>query len=288
MQQEQTTTRAGSLSLILAHGVVSFYRIWHGALHLKGAGWLLSRLASSLSGLQAYPLRLKNGNTAMVDFRELSAFGWLNTMLGDDSQEDRLIEVIASHLNEQSIFWDIGANAGILSSELARRIKPAELHYFEPNPRIYPWAESALNHLPQAHGYQIAVSSEQGSATLHIPSNRSAYGSLEGGDGSDTTEVVVPTVPGDTLVYEQGLSAPDIVKIDTEGHEVEVLAGMSRLVREHRPVIFFEHIELSNKQIESICPEGYRIGTICDTSGEILPGFDRHAGHNSVLLPSSP
>jgi hypothetical protein len=32
----------------------------------------------------------------------------------------------------------------------------------------------------------------------------------------------------------------DVIKIDVEGYEMEALAGMSRIIRDHRPVIFSE------------------------------------------------
>jgi FkbM family methyltransferase len=277
--------KATWLSISAAHLVVGFYRFWHGTLGLKGAGRLINHGAPRLKGLQCYPLRLPNGRIASVDFRELSAFGWLNTILGDHNQEQRLIEAIASCLTPQSVFWDIGANAGILSSEIAARVQPLEHHFFEPNPRIFPWAEKALEHMPHAHGHPVAISRETGVAVLSIPRNRSAYGSLEACAGGDSDQVEVETVTGDILVYDRKFTPPDIIKIDTEGHEVDVIAGMSRLIDEHQPLIFFEHIELSDQQVAGLVPPGYLLGTLCDRTGVILETFDRSAGHNSVLSP---
>ena len=276
---------ASFLSVSTAHLVIGFYRFWHGTLGLKGAGRLINHGAPRLKGLQCYPLRLPNGRIASVDFRELSAFGWLNTMLGDYNQEDRLIDAIARSLTPDSIFWDIGANAGILSSEIAARVQAREHHFFEPNPRIYPWAVTALEHLTQAQGHPIAISRESGRATLTIPRNRSAYGSLEECASSDSDQVEVETVTGDVLVYDRKFSLPTVIKIDTEGHEVDVIAGMSRLIAEHQPLIFFEHIELSDQQVKQLVPAGYHLGTLCDQTGVIMESLDRSSGHNSVLVP---
>ena len=276
------------ISASAAHAVIGFYRFWHGTLKLKGAGRLIGHLAQRLSGLQSFPLQLPNGRTAAVDFRELSAFGWLNTMLGEHNQEDKLIEAIATRLTSENVFWDIGANAGILSTEISTRATPNEHHFFEPNPRIYPWAHQALAHLPKAHGHPLAVSRKSGTAVLSIPRNLSAFGSLEGSDRGDVDQVEVETVTGDDLVYSRHFSPPDIIKIDTEGHEVEVIMGMSRLITEHRPLIFFEHIELNDEQVRALLPKDYRLGTLCDQTGKILDVFDRSKGHNSVLTPLDP
>lgn len=276
---------ASPFSLAVAHVAVGFYRFWHGTLGLKGAGRMIGILAPNVAGLQAYPLGFPNGLTAEVDFRELSAFGCLNTFMGERSQESGLIEAITSKLTPESIFWDIGANAGLLSAQIAARISVREHHYFEPNPRIHRWAQVSMAHLPNAIGHTFAVSRATGTATLSLPRNRSAYGSLESHLSGDVERFEVETVSGDELLYERGYRPPDVIKIDTEGHEVEVLAGMSRIIREHHPVVFFEHIELHDDQVTALVPNGYSLGTVNDDTGEILPGFDRTKGHNSVLIP---
>jgi hypothetical protein len=42
------------------------------------------------------------------------------------------------------------------------------------------------------------------------------------------------------LVDELISGVVDVIKIDVEGYEMEALAGMSRIIRDHRPVIFSE------------------------------------------------
>jgi FkbM family methyltransferase len=230
-------------------------------------------------------LRLPNGAVAEVDFRELSALGWLNTMLGDDYQERPMIAAICRHLHAGSVFWDIGSNAGIVSYEISHLAKYREHHYFEPNPKIYPWVEAALSHLDHATGHKVALSGENGSATFYVPRKGSAFGSLEGGGDADREEIQVSKRTCDSLVFEDGLLPPSVIKIDTEGHEIQVLAGMKRIIELHRPVIFFEHIEISDEEIRSLVPAGYSLKTVSNSKGGLTDSFEREAGHNSVLLP---
>lgn len=273
------------MNKIASKCIVEFYRIWHGKLRLKGAGRLISYLAPRMPGLQQFPLRLPNGRIANVDFRELSAFGWLNAMLGDDYQETPLINSLCRHLGQQSVFWDIGANAGVVSYKISQILTPQEHHYFEPNPKLYQWAAVAMGHLDNTTGHQIAISDECGNATLYIPRNRSAYGSLNKSDAAEVDEVHVELTTCDSLVFEKGFLAPHVIKIDTEGHEVKVLAGMKRLIQVHRPVIFFEHIDITDAEIDSMTPTGYLLKTVSNTSGDLTRAFEREAGHNSVFLP---
>lgn len=273
------------MSRLVSNCIVGFYKIWHGKLHRRGAGRLINHLAPRLDGLQNFPLRLPNGAVAEVDFRELSALGWLNTMLGDDYQERPMIAAICRHLNAESVFWDIGSNAGIVSYEISQLAQYREHHYFEPNPKIYPWVEAALSHMDNATGHKVALSGENGSATFYVPRKGSAFGSLEGHGDADRDEIQVAKRTCDSLVFEDGFLPPSVIKIDTEGHEIQVLAGMKKIIEMHRPVIFFEHIEIPDEEIRSLVPSGYSLKTVSNSKGGLTDAFEREAGHNSVLLP---
>lgn len=52
-------------------------------------------------------------------------------------------------------------------------------------------------------------------------------------------EVDVPVRTLDTFIAEQGC-APDAIKIDTEGYELEVLRGGARYLAERHPILFIE------------------------------------------------
>ena len=77
---------------ILAKTLVRTYFLVHGKLHLPGAGWLLRRLAPWFSSLRAFALPIPNVGTAVIDFREESAYGVLNMYLGEHG-EDRLPDI---------------------------------------------------------------------------------------------------------------------------------------------------------------------------------------------------
>jgi FkbM family methyltransferase len=247
---------------------------------------MLRILAPVLSGLQSYPLRLPTGKAIHVDFRDLAVFGWLKLINGEEWQESGLVSAIVRIPRPGGVFWDIGANAGILSYEVARKSNHAEHHFFEPNPKIYEWAHEALSGIPNTFGHNFALSDTNGRGMLSIPCNRSAMGSLSPADSAHCEKFEVEKITGDTLVFERGFTPPTVMKIDTEGHELQVLAGMSRVILEYKPIIFFEHISLSDDGIKTSLPSGYRLASVSQPQGEITASFDRTVGHNSVLLPA--
>lgn len=268
---------------MLSKLIINFYCFWHGKMKFKGAGRIINLCAPWLDELQHYPFCLPNGKFTKLDFREQSAFFWLNAVLNDKHQEDSLISAICQYLQNGQVFWDVGANAGILSYEIANRITTREHHYFEPNPKVLAWVSDALSHLENTTGHQIALSNEIGKATFFIPRKGSAYGSLENAQDSSELEVIKTT--GDSLVFDRGMLPPDIIKIDTEGHEVQVIAGMTRIISEFHPVIFFEHIGITDDDVIRLTPPGYLIKTIKNDDGSLTAAFERGAGHNSVLIP---
>lgn len=267
---------------MLANFLVRFYRVWHGRLGLKGAGWALRRAARIVPGLRTYPLVMQDGTRVALDFRDMSAWYWLNLDLGDPHfEEEGLFRAMRARITPDSVVWDVGANAGVLSYALARwRPAPRELHLFEPNPQVVSMARSGLGNFLFAHVHQAALSDRHCLLRMKIPSGSSTLGSLD-----PEGEVEVQCLRGDDLVFDEKMAPPNIIKIDTEGHEMYVLAGLGRVIAEHRPCIFFEHLSLGDVEIEKAIPADYRLFSVNDADGSLQPGLDRRAGHNSVLLP---
>jgi len=144
---------------------------------------------------------------------------------------------------------DIGANAGEVSAALLRA--GLQVHAFEPNP---PVAQALRERFAAQPGFQVhaeALGAQDGEADLHLVEDRSpdgryqdatVYASLRVHEMPDDLpfagSVRVPVRRLETL-HASGRLPPEIglVKIDTEGLDVEVIRGMG----EHRyPVVMAE------------------------------------------------
>jgi FkbM family methyltransferase len=276
-----------TLEKMISELLVVFYRFWHGRLKLKGAGWLIRHAAVYLPGLQAFPLKLKDGTRIEVNFQDVSAWCWINQAVGDDFFEIGLLKAMQARMTSASVVWDVGANAGVLSYELAgSQPHPRELHLFEPNPRIFTMAHSALMKFPFAHAHQMGLSDTSSLLQMTVPPGNSTMGTvMPAKTGRDGSLIEVQCVKGDTLVQENQFTPPDIIKIDTEGHEVEVIAGLAEVIATSKPCIFFEHISLDDAEISGLIPSNYELYSVSDLDGTLSSGLNRKAGHNSVLIP---
>jgi FkbM family methyltransferase len=270
---------------MLSKILIGSYRFWHGRLHLKGAGLATRKLASFLPGLQRYRLELSEGHVVIVDFRDLSAFYWLNYLLDDDFEEKGLLKAISAHIRPHSVVWDVGANCGLLSYRIAKETKAKGIYFFEPNPTMFALAQSATRPFPGVQGLPCALSDHCGTATLTVPEGRSATGTLSVVESAVGRTMEIHCQTGDQLVKEGSVAAPQIIKIDTEGHEIAVMHGMREIISAALPTIFFEHLSLTDEEVVTLIPRGYEIFSVSDEDGSLTPGFDRSRGHNSVLKP---
>ncbi len=274
---------------LVAHFIIGFYRLWHGRLHLKGAGGLIRWAAPYTHGLQKFPLNLPEGQTVTVDFRDPAAFFWLNHLMGDRFQEDGLLDAIQSLANADAVIWDVGANSGVLSYRLAvwARNQRIRLHSFEPNPTVFSMACAALAPFPAVHVHNCALSDSNTVLTLNIPREGSACASLEAAATEPNRRVDVRCQRGDSLAEEDGIPMPDIIKIDTEGHELKVIAGLPKIIAEKKPLIFFENLSLTDEAILANTPAGYELYSVGNENGELRPGIHRTLGHNCLFAPIS-
>jgi FkbM family methyltransferase len=229
---------------------------------------------------------LPEGQSIAVDFRDVSAFYWLNYLLGDDFEEEGLLAAVAARMQPNEVVWDVGANCGLFSYRLAKETNAKAILFFEPNPLMFKLAQSAAAPFKKIQGFGWALSQTSGKALLTIPEGGSTTGTLEPkrtDRSGNATEIECKT--GDELVLTHVLAPPHIIKIDTEGHEMAVLKGLQSIIQNHKPTIFLEHISMTDEEVSGIIPEGYDIYSVNDRDGALSKGFNRVKGHNSALVP---
>ena len=144
-------------------------------------------------------------------------------------------------LAESETVFDVGANAGEWAA-LALGVNPKlSLHCFEPNGAAFRLlSERAFP--DNVRRNNVGMSSTQGQRELYLFEDGSGLNSmyrregLEDGWGLETqqrTQVIqVDTV--DHYCANHGIGNIDLLKMDVEGHELEVLKGASRMIANGR------------------------------------------------------
>lgn len=180
--------------------------------------------------------------TAQMELVRIDAF-W---------RERELAERILEAVQPGEQVWDIGANIGVLSTLLAKRLGPAGVvvHAFEPEPRNAERlrANREANRLANLVVHETAVGATDGETTLYVTG--------DAGAGSHTTvmgrgrELVVAMTTGSTIQSRHG--DPGVVKIDVEGSELDVIRGMMDILE--RRVVHDLFIEVHP---ELLCSSGH-------------------------------
>lgn len=266
-------------------GFVSFYRWWHGRLKLKGAGQLLKLAAWVIPSLRSYPLAVAGAGTARLDFREEQSFTLLNLEFGATGGVEHLARQLARHVPEGGVVWDVGANVGLFSLLLCRAgVKASAIHAFEPNPHAYRILQSLYENHPVVKVHPLALGKTKARALLWTTKGDSSVSSLRR-TGSGKAGPLVDVYPGDDLAGALGIPLPHVVKIDVEGCEADVLAGMSALIESCRPVVAFEHIFFSDHEITALVPKNYKLCFILD-DGELSGEWTlRNRASDALLIP---
>ena len=147
---------------------------------------------------------------------------------------------------ESGVFYDIGANVGYFSVEMAVHLGNAiRVVAFEPQQLLADAiiASTMLNHMDKAiKVVRAMVGDAPGQSELYLaPASIHASAVEDSGRPCvGTVEAQMVTIDG--LVETAEIPPPDMVKIDVEGSEHLVFQGAHRTFRTHMPHIFVEYI----------------------------------------------
>jgi FkbM family methyltransferase len=270
---------------MLSRLLVGFYRIVHGKLHLRGSGWLIKQFAPLLPGLQAYPVMVADVGVAVLDFRDAPAFLILNATLGEFGNDAVLIHFLESVLRLGDVLWDVGANVGFISGHFAHpRYQLAAVHAFEPNPAPLKSLQSLLATCPNATVHPFGLGNKDEWLTLNFSPDATGMGTMAS-PRKEGRKIQVQVRQGDAVRLELRSPPPSVIKIDVEGYEPDVFGGLARTIAEHRPIIVFEHIFLSDEQVKQLAPPACHLYFLMD-NGTIATDFpSRMQGHDAALVP---
>jgi FkbM family methyltransferase len=217
--------------------------------------------------------------------------------------EPNTLRVLRSLLADGDIFFDVGANAGVLSLAAAKWIGPGgRVYAFEPSGREYGRLldNLALSGAVNVTAVPLAVTESVGRASLRVAGSR--YGGLNTlGDrfpyeGVETNSIEsVETTSLDDFVRRKTPGRVAVIKLDVEGAEAAALRGASGLLREDRPALVIEVVARALEAngsdvtvIEKLLTDaGYEFFAIDDESAALV-ALERVAGideQNIVALP---
>ena len=165
------------------------------------------------------------------------------------------------HASKDSLFFEIGANHGLISVGMSEFIPPGQIFAFEAIPATFERLVATFQiNCPSAHAINIALSDTHGKLQFTLPSSDS--GSASASIDHDTllnchrqknriTQVTVDCITFDEFyttnvfhLFEKPASF--VFKIDTEGHELHVLKGMQSFLGMNRGIFLAIEVSTNN------------------------------------------
>ena len=155
---------------------------------------------------------------------------------------------VREHLADGDVFVDVGANYGYFALLAAGAVgQRGAVHAFEPNPRVVDVLRESI-HLSgfdrRVHVHGVALSDADGEADFYLscdPTNAGIsslspwQGHLQAGNLSADHVLRIRAQRFDTWVESVGLEKLTMIKIDVEGAEERVLAGMTAVLERFSP-----------------------------------------------------
>ncbi len=224
-----------------------------------------------MSGM-ARGLRLEGSG---VPLEQLQAHYFLRGTL-----EVTVQEALRRHLAPGAVFYDIGANLGfftLLGGRLAGRA--GHVFAFEPVPanaaavRLH----VGVNGLANVTVLELAAGARSGRAILSVPEDAGwAHLQSYAPDRDVQSRIEVDVASVDHLLDRGCIAPPDMVKIDTEGAELDVVRGMQETIRSHQPAIVCE-MHGRNAEFVALAHElGYRVTNLDGTAAPAEAGENVH------------
>lgn len=130
------------------------------------------------------------------------------------------------------MIFDVGANVGQSALEFAKSFPEAEIYSFEPFEANFNQLVHNTRDTVAIRSHRLALTDRNGSMDVLIDNvANSEWNSItekrqvEMKNSSDVSKESVLLSRGDSFCDVQGISGIDILKIDTEGHDLEVIRG---------------------------------------------------------------
>lgn len=206
------------------------------------AGRVLAFLLARTGVDAVGPVRLRDGTVMLLDGRGRTE----GEAVWNGRFDPDLLHILATCTPAGGRLLDVGANVGLISVPMARRLQATGGKVLAVEPvavneeRLR--TSAALNDV-DIQIFRVALGDHAGSVVMHRDTGLGATsGNAIMGDPGEGygTESNVELTTLDTLDDIASISPIDVIKIDIEGAELSFLQGARRFLERNRPIVFGE------------------------------------------------
>lgn len=198
---------------------------------------------------------------------------------------------------KDSVMLDVGANLGFYSAALEDIFGPEKIHLFEPLPELY---QKLKYRFRNSKVFDIALSNTTGRQEISVPlingklyKTRATLNDHNETDQTGSEKFEINLRPLDAIVQAEIEGPIGLLKIDVEGHELQVIEGATGTINRHQPLMLVEiearhhryPIEEIFRQIENLGYSGFFVD-IAEYMIKPVSEFDTQRDQNESFLKS--
>lgn len=251
--------------------------------YIRCPGQLLRRLLRTVQAPTPTTVPLPWGSTLRIDPSE--AIG--NAIWREGVYDLCVTETVSRLLSPGGIGVDVGANIGYITTLMQRRAGPTgQVYALEPHPDVVSTLRSNVD--PAGAPVEIieaGASCAAGTATLTVPVTISGSHIGESNGSREGQTFSIRTTTLDAILSNVDI---DVLKLDVEGHELQVLEGARRLLDRERitTIVFEDHLGFESDVVALLRRHGYEVKRIsCGFSGPHLTSDERSYCPSSEIKP---
>lgn len=192
---------------------------------------------------RAYNALAYAGATSTVRLRNIqrtfrTPTGTIREHVESFAGEEAVLDELLAALRPGDCFWDTGASFGLFSLFAAGAMLPrGDVHAFEPEARMRRLLKKnvSLNSAADVTIHSCALGERNGATSLYrsaTPNIGTSALAQREDYRLDVRGVTIPIRRGDDIVAEGSARQPTALKIDVEGAEGRVLAGLEKTLRD--------------------------------------------------------
>lgn len=146
---------------------------------------------------------------------------------------------------------DIGANVGLFALYIKSIRADSDIYCFEPVAQTLLLLRKNIEKHERISVFPYALSNFTGPEKMHLHAANTGENSLKRGDGHTGTTTDVQVLDAQSAFRQIGLGYIDILKIDTEGSEVEILESLRPYLPYVGIVMAEYHSERDRRRIDA-------------------------------------